>query len=92
MKDRRGIGEAEGHYGKLIMAIVCAKRCLLDIWQMYEHLVVASVEVKLCEYCGSGKLIEKLCDSRDEKLIFDGGRVEFPIININMLTPIFLLN
>jgi hypothetical protein len=52
-----GVSEPEGHHCELIVAVVGAERCLLNIFLGNADLVITAREVNLGENSGAEKLI-----------------------------------
>ena len=58
----RSINKAERHDSIFIRTIACSECCLGDILFTNANLVITHMEVKLVEYLGTFKLLEKLID------------------------------
>ena len=67
----RGICEAKWHDQKFIIAIMCVESCFRDIILMNTNLVTPRTKVQLGEKMNTMKLIKKIINNRNWKLILD---------------------
>ena len=67
----RRISEAKGNDKKIIVSITCAKICFRDIILINPNLVIPRKEIQLGEKMNTMKLIKKLINNMNWKLLLD---------------------
>ena len=77
----RSISETKGHDQKLILAIMCAESCFRDIILMNPNLMIPRAKIQLGEKLSTMKLIKKLINNRNWKLILDGEVIKCSEVN-----------
>jgi hypothetical protein len=58
--------------------MMCAERRFFDVILVNTNLVIAGLEIKLCEKPSAMEFIEKLFDHRYRKFVFDGALIQGP--------------
>ena len=77
----RSISETKGHDQKLIVAIMCAESYFRDIILMNPNLMIPRAKIQLGEKWSTMKLIKKIINNRNWKLILDGEVIKCSKVN-----------
>lgn len=78
----RCISEAERHHQELKMAVMCAKRCFLNIGVVHPLLMVPAAQINLGEEAATAKFVESLFDDRNGKHVADGVGVQGTVVDV----------
>ena len=88
----RSVDKAERHDSIFIRTIACSECCLGDVFSTNANLMIAHTEVKLGEYVGTFKLLEKLIDVGKWVLVLYGLLVQWAVVDTKLVHAILLHN